>query len=151
MNKVKKICCICSHGGHFHELQEAVNGVEGNLYWVTYKTKHTASELADKKHYFVIDPHTNKAMFFVNAVQSIWHLLRERPDAVMSTGAGIAIPTMIMAKYLLRAKIIYIESAACVVKPSKTGSFIYKYSDLFLIQWEGLKEFYPNAVYTGVL
>lgn len=151
MKDKKKICCICSHGGHLHELTEAVKGVEGDLYWVTYKTKHTASELADRKHYFVIDPHTSKPMFIVNAFQSIWHLLRERPDVVISTGAGIAIPTMIIAKYLLRSKIIYVESAACVVKPSKTGGFIYKYADLFLIQWEDLKKYYPKAAYTGVL
>lgn len=151
MNDRKKICCVCSHGGHLHELQEAVKGVEGDFYWVTYKTKHTVDELSCLKHYFIIDPHTSKIKYLVNAIQSLWHLLRERPDVVMSTGAGIAIPSMVMAKYLLHSKIVYVESAACVVKPSKTGSFIYKYSDLFLIQWEGLKEFYPKSVYTGVL
>lgn len=150
-NKQKKICCISSHGGHLHELMEATKGVEGNMYWVTKKTTHTAKMLADKTHYFVIDPHTSKPMFLVNALQSVWHLVKERPQVIISTGAGMAVPTLMMAKYILHSKIIYVESAACVVEPSKTGSFMYKYADLFLIQWEGLKQFYPNAIYTGVL
>lgn len=75
----------------------------------------------------------------------------ERPRVVVSTGSGIAIPTILLAKWFLHSKIIYIESAACVVEPSRTGRFVYKYADLFLIQWESLRKFYPNAKYTGVL
>lgn len=147
-----RICAIGSHGGHLIELIEALKGVDqSNMYWVTYKTKHTATVLADKTHYFLIDPVKNKPMFFVNAIQSMWHILRERPKVIISTGAGIAIPTMMICKYLLGSKIIYVETAAAVDIPSKTGMFMYKYADLFLIQWENLRKFYPNAKYTGVL
>lgn len=150
MRKDLKVCCISSHGGHLHELQAALKDVDqSRMYWITYKTKHTEMLLSDKKHYFIIDPVTNKFLFFINACQSLWYLLKERPDVVISTGAGIAVPTLLLAKILFGAKILFIESAAAVVEPSKTGRFIYKYSDLFLIQWEGLKSFFPNAVYTG--
>ncbi len=149
--KQKKICCISSHGGHLHELTEATTGITGNLYWVTFKTKHTAALLKDKRHYFIIDPVTSKLKYLLNAVQSLYHIIKERPKVIISTGAGIAIPSMLLGKYLLRAKIIYIESAAAVVEPSKTGMFMYKHSDLFLIQWDTLKKFYPNAKYVGIL
>lgn len=148
---IKKICLVSSHGGHLHEIISATKGVVGDMYWVTYKTPHTEALLAQKRHYFIIDPVTSKVKFIFNAVESLWHLFRERPDVIISTGAGIAIPTMLIGKYLFHSKIIYVESAAAVVEPSRTGRFIYPHSDLFLIQWEELRKFYPKAKYVGVL
>ena len=151
MQKQKKICLISSHGGHLHELTEAVQNVRGNMYWVTFRTKHTEALLKNKRHYFVIDPVTSKPQFLLNAFQSLYHILRERPEVIISTGAGMAIPTMLLGKFLLGSKIIYVESAAAVIEPSRTGQFMYKYADLFLIQWDSLKTFYPKAKYVGVL
>lgn len=152
MRKDLRICCISSHGGHLHELEEALKNVDQkNMYWVTYKTKHTLMVMKSKhrKCYFIIDPVTNKFLFFVNALQSLWHLLIEKPNVVISTGAGMTFPTLFFAKKLLKAKIIYIESAAAVVEATKTAKRVYPMSDLFLIQWEELKKEFPNAIYTG--
>lgn len=151
MNRRIKICCISSHGGHLHELTRAVRNVKGEKYWVTHKTPHTSALLAYSKHHFIIDPVTSKWKFILNGFQSLIHLMKERPSVVISTGAGMTVPTMLLAKYIFRTKIIFIESAAAVVEPTKTGKFIYPKADLFLIQWESLKEFYPKATYTGLL
>lgn len=151
MNNLIKICCICSHGGHLHELTRAVSNVKGDKYWVTYKTPHTSLLLKGQKHHFIIDPVTSKWKFIVNGFQSLIHLVKERPGVVISTGAGMTLPTMLLAKFLFRSKIIFIESAASVTEPTKTGRFIYPKSDLFLIQWETLRKSYPNAIYTGLL
>ena len=32
---------------------------------------------------------------------------------------------------------------------SKTGSIVYKFADLFIVQWKEMLELYPNAVYGG--
>lgn len=152
MKKDLKICCISSHGGHLHELEEALKDVDqSRMYWVTYKTKHTqmVMERKHRKCYFIIDPVTNKLLFGVNAIQSLWHLMIERPNVVISTGAGMAFPTLFLSKKIFRAKIIYIESAAAVVDATKTARMVYPMSDLFLIQWEGLKTEFPNAIFTG--
>lgn len=147
-----KICCISSHGGHLHELEKALKDVDqSQMYWVTYKTKHTQMVMESKgrKHYFIIDPVTSKPLFLLNILQSLWHLLRERPDVVISTGAGMAFPTLVFGKKMLGAKIVYIESAAAVVDATRTAKMMCPKSDLFLIQWEGLKKEFPNAKYTG--
>ena len=124
---------------------------QSQMYWVTYKTKHTqmVMEKKGRRHYFIIDPVTSKPLFVWNALQSLWHLLKERPNVVISTGAGMAYPTMILAKTLLRAKIVYIESAAAVTEATRTGKMIYEKSDMFLIQWDSLRNTYPKAIYTG--
>lgn len=150
----KKICLVSSHGGHFKELANAIGEAKSTFtdyYWVTYKTKNTQDQLTNLRHYFVIDPVTSKIKFILNFFQSLWIIIRERPNVIISTGAGIAVFTILLGRFLLRAKVIYIESAANVTSPSKTGKFIYRYSDLFLVQWEELMLFYPKAKYVGLL
>lgn len=151
MKKDLKICCISSHGGHLHEMMGAMAGIEGNIVWLTHKTKASQVTLAEKPHHFIVDPNVSKVKFAINAIQALWYLLLEKPKVIVSTGSGIALPMMLFGKYLFGAKLIFVESAAMVVQPSKTGRAIYKYCDLFLIQWKTLKEFYPNSKYVGIL
>ena len=75
-------------------------------------------------------------------------MLQEKPDGVISTGELATFPICVLAK-LFRKKVIYIESFARVDEPSLTGRLMYKVADLFIVQWEEMKEFYPNAVYGG--
>jgi UDP-N-acetylglucosamine:LPS N-acetylglucosamine transferase len=72
------------------------------------------------------------------------------PDVVISTGAGVAIAMCYIAK-LFGKKIIYIEDWCIVEKPSVTGRAVYPISDLFIIQRDHLKRFYPKAVFGGEL
>lgn len=146
-----KICCISSHGGHLHEMMGAMDGIEGNIVWITQKTKASQATLAGKSHHFILDPNVSKIKFAINAIQALWYLVLERPKVIVSTGSGIALPMMLFGKFLFGAKLVFVESAAMVVQPSRTGRAIYKYCDLFLIQWETLREFYPNAKYVGIL
>lgn len=151
MKDKMKICCISSHGGHLHEMMGAMDGIEGNIVWITQKTKASQATLAGKPHHFILDPNVSKLKFAINAIQALWFLILERPKVIVSTGSGIALPMMVFGKKLFGTKLVFVESAAMVVQPSRTGRAIYKYCDLFLIQWETLKEFYPNAKYVGIL
>ena len=70
---------------------------------------------------------------------------------IITTGAGVTVPTVFFAKKLLKTKIIFINSAADVTQASKTPIWIEKYADLFLVQWEDMKQIFPNATCIGVL
>jgi beta-1,4-N-acetylglucosaminyltransferase len=146
-----KICLISSHGGHLRELLVATENVKGEKYFVTHKTTHTNEMLAEVKHYFVLDPYRSFILFVFNFIQSLKHILKEKPDVIITSGAGIAIPSVLLGKYFFKSKLIFIESAANVINPSKTGRFLYKYADLFLIQWPSLQLHYPKAVYCGLV
>ena len=50
---------------------------------------------------------------------------------------------------IFKRKIIFIESFAKVNSPTLTGKLVYKFADRFYVQWEEMKEFYPNALYEG--
>lgn len=83
-------------------------------------------------------------------IQAIGILLRVRPKAVISAGPAIAVPMSILGK-LLGARVIYIESSSRISRPSLTGRIIYRWADLFFVQWQQLQPSYPRAIFAGRL
>ena len=57
----------------------------------------------------------------------------------------------IMFMKIMRRKVIFIESFAKIDSPTMTGKLVYKFADLFLVQWESMKKYYPNAQCKGGL
>ena len=75
-------------------------------------------------------------------------LMREKPDAVIATGADVTVPVCYAAK-LLGKKVIFSESFCRPYSASISGRLVYPIADLFIIQWKELGKFYPKAVYGG--
>lgn len=149
-----KICLACSAGGHLRELQLAVGDLpdQYHCYWLTFKTVSTKSFLKDKESVFLTNLQPLRPWTIViNAVQALFWVLVKRPKVVITTGAGVVVPTVYLAKKLLGAKVIFINSAADVTTPSRTPKWINAYADIFFVQWEELLEVFPNAYYCGVL
>lgn len=135
---------ICSGGGHLSELVEAIPETKNEIVIITFKSGRPLKHLKDKKHFFIIDPHVSKIKYLINSIQAFFLYVYLRPKAIISTGAGIAIPFMLIGK-IFGSKIIYIESGAKVNVTSRTGRFMYKYSDLFLVQYPTMLKKYPNS------
>lgn len=153
MKKVrKKVCLISSSGGHLEQIKQLTGVINRyECFFVVTRTK--ATEAMNQKKYIVSDlVRTNKLVLTMRIVKMMIEqliiFLKEKPDVIITTGAGVAIPMCIIGKFF-RRKIIYIESFARIKTPNKTGMFIYKFADLFIIQWEDLKKYYPKAVYGG--
>jgi UDP-N-acetylglucosamine:LPS N-acetylglucosamine transferase len=85
---------------------------------------------------------------FINGVSSLKIWIKEKPDVVITTGTLVVLPMAFLA-IIFRKKLIYIETFARVYDGSRAGKLMYKYADLFIVQWETLKKVYPNAVYGG--
>lgn len=141
-----KVVGISSGGGHLKELLDAMPIYNSSRqHYVTYRNGHTENYLKDKKHSFIIDPHVSKFKYLINFIQSFVLYLRLRPKIIVSTGAGIAIPFLLIG-YFFGSKNIFIESGARISNPSKTGQFLYRYSDLFIVQYAPLQEIYPKSI-----
>jgi len=150
--KSPRAIVVSSGGGHLSEALLAIEGVQLRATIATLKLPHTQSSLQGKawKTFYLVDPHGNLFKYLLNALQSLMLVLRDRPELIISTGAGMVIPTCLIGK-LLGAKLVFIETAARVHTPSRTGKLLYRFSDLFLVQWEPLLDYYPKAKYGGVL
>ncbi|MGM0877129.1 MAG: PssD/Cps14F family polysaccharide biosynthesis glycosyltransferase [Bacillota bacterium] len=150
-----KICLISSSGGHLAQLKQLLPiAQEHELFIVTEKNKSTASLEKNFKTYF-LNQQERKNISFIwdfssNIFKSISIVLKEKPDVIISTGAGAVIPLCFFGK-LFNSKVIFIESFAKINSPTITGRIIYKFADRFYIQWEELREYYPKAEYKGVI
>lgn len=92
----------------------------------------------------------NPLSWIIGVVLSAYVVAVEKPDIVISTGAGVVVFFCIFAK-LLGAKLIFLESMARAEKPTLTARFLYPFADLFIVQWPNLLEFFPRAQFKGRL
>lgn len=150
----KRICLASSAGGHLRELQLAIGDIPSvySCYWLTLPTPSTRAFLADKEHVFLhnFQP-VKKWTLFANAIPALWWVFVKRPSCIITTGAGVCIPTIGFARKLLGTRVIFINSAADVTHASKTPIWIEKYADLFMVQWKEMLEIFPRAIWCGVL
>lgn len=146
--KKKKICMISSSGGHYEELLMLKSlSDKYELFWVTEKVDYQSK--AD--YYLAQTGSTDVWMIFRmlwNSLKTIYFWIKERPQAVVTTGAIVAFPACFLAK-LFGKKVVFIESFARVKDSARSGKLGYKIADLFIYQWEDLKEIYPDGVYGG--
>jgi UDP-N-acetylglucosamine transferase subunit ALG13 len=128
------------------ELKEVYCG--HNHFFVTYRSADTI-ELAEKeKVHFLTNPRRHLILTILNFLQSFKLFIKEKPDIVLTTGAGVALPMCYIAK-LFRKRIIFIESFCRVKKPSLFGRLIYPIANLTIVQWEPLLKYYKEAKYGG--
>jgi len=116
----------------------------------TFTLPHLKGMLPGVRIYHLTDPEQTFLKYLLNAAQSAWLVIRVRPQVVLTTGAGVAVASALFGK-LMGAKLIVIESAARVSSLSATGSLLYRFADLFIVQWPGLQSRYPRAIYGGCL
>ena len=156
---MKKVLFISSTGGHLDELMQLKKMFNNYDYHIiTEKTKSNLSlkdKYKDRVSFLVYGSYTTllhkltypfKLLF--NTIKSFFIYLKIKPDYIISTGAHTTGP-MCLIGHLLGSKIIFIETFANSSSKSKTGSIVYKFADLFIVQWESMLEQYPNAVYGG--
>jgi len=144
-----KLCLVCSHGGHLAEAKIVADALKKKheVFFITDSALPVGGE--DRVHY-VASFVKNPFKVIITAWQEFKILLAERPEAIISTGAEVALPAVYMAKLLFRLPSVYVECSAQVVSPSLTGRLIYPVIDLFLVQWEPLLKFYgKKARYRG--
>jgi beta-1,4-N-acetylglucosaminyltransferase len=148
----RKALLVGSSGGHLLQLLRAKEALpDWELVWVCFKKTDAEYFLAGYTTYWCYFPTTRNLWNLVrNTVQAVKVMLRERPDAVISSGAGVAMPYFYLSK-LFGAKTIYIESFTRVKSATLTGRLVYPVTDLFCVQWESLHKIYPKAIVIGRL
>ena len=157
--KKKKVLFISSTGGHLEELMQLKTMFDKyDYYIVTEKTKSNLGlreKYKGRISYLIYGSYSTlgKKIIYpfkllLNSLISLSLFIKIRPKYIVTTGAHTAGPMCCIGK-IFKSKIIYIETLANSKTKSKSGSIIYKFADLFIVQWESMLELYPNAVYGG--
>ncbi len=152
----KNILFIASTGGHLNELlQLSPMFKDNNYHLITEKTKsnmYLKDKYKDKVNYLIYGTKHHMLTYpfklLANCFISLYLYLKIHPDYIITTGVHTAGPMCCIGK-ILGSRIIYIETFANMVTKTSTGKLLYPISDKFIVQWESMKELYPNAEFGG--
>lgn len=147
-----RLLLVCSSGGHLSQLQLLRPWWSRHeRSWVTFDTSDARSSLADERVRWAFSPTTRNLPNALRNLRLAWTLVRrERPDVVVSTGAGVAFPFFVVAK-LTGARTVYVEVFDRIEHPTLTGALCYPITDLFAAQWPEQQRTYPAAERIGWL
>lgn len=117
--------------------------------WVTFDTPDAVSLLQGETVAWAHHPTTRNIPNLLRNIRLAWRLVpSSRPNVVISDGAGVAFAFFLVAK-ALRVKTVYLEVCDRIDSPTVTGRLCRPISDLFLLQWEEQRRWYPNGIVIG--
>ncbi len=145
-----RILLVASSGGHLAQLMPLRPWWQQHVRrWVTFDSVDARSVLADEDVLFGYSPTTrNVPNLLRNTVMARRVLRGFRPDLVLSTGAGIAVPYLWLA-HRYGARTAYLEVVDRIDTATLTGRLVYPATDTFLAQWPEQERTYPGARLVG--
>lgn len=146
------VLLVASSGGHLAQLMALRPWWSGrDRTWVTFRTPDAESLLNGEEVHWAYHPTTrNVPNLLRNTALAVRVLAARRPAAVVSTGAGVALPFFVLAR-LLRVPTVYIEVYDRIQTPTLTARLCRPFTRLFLAQWEEQRSFMPTAITVGPL
>jgi beta-1,4-N-acetylglucosaminyltransferase len=145
-----RVLLVCSPGGHLQQmlaLEPAWR--EMDRAWVTLPGADVGYLLADEDITLGNGPTNRSIRRLLLNLGLAWRLLRrDRPDAILSTGAGLAVPFFLVGK-LLGIRLVYVESVTRTETISLSGRLVYRFADRFFVQWPEAARGRRRAVYAG--
>ncbi len=148
-----RVLLVCSPGGHLQQmlaLEPAWRDFDRA--WVTLPGADSTSLLKDEADVTLGHSPTNRSLKNLarNTVLA-WRLLRRwRPDAILSTGAGLAVPFFLIGR-LFGIRLVYVESVTRTESLSLSGRLVYRLASRFFVQWPAVAERFGRAEYRGAV
>src|SRR5262249_55753967 len=143
-----KLALVSSVGGHLTELlalSEAFSDCE--LFWVI---NDWSPVLPAKVKAYRVQHAERDWRVLTNLVEFSAIFAREKPDAMLSTGAGIAVPAALVAR-AAGIPVLYVEATCAVKRLTLTGKLMRYLANVVFVQWRSLRRAAPWARYYGGL
>lgn len=144
---------VGSSGGHLAQLLPLRSLVDADhRTWVTFPTADAKGALDGESdvewaHY----PTTRNIPNLLRNTVMAWRVLRRtRPDFVVSTGAGVALPYFVLSR-LFGARTVYIEVFDRIDSATLTARLCSPFTDLLAVQWAEQSTLYRGSVTVGPL
>lgn len=145
-----RVLMVSSSGGHLTQLMALRPWWEQHeRAWVTFETLDATSKLAGEDVVWAHHPTTRNVKNLARNTSLAWRTMRSfRPDVVVSTGAGVAVPFFWMHRPF-GSKSVYLEVFDRIDSRTLTGRLCRPFSDLFLVQWPEQQRLYPSSLLVG--
>ncbi|GGL35051.1 UDP-N-acetylglucosamine--LPS N-acetylglucosamine transferase [Phycicoccus endophyticus] len=148
----RNVLFVCSNGGHLAQLLALQPWYRHQRRtWVTFDQPDAVSRLQDESVVFAHHPTTRNVPNLLRNAVLAWRTLRRvRPDLLVSSGAGVAVPFFVLGR-LLGIPTVYIEVLDRVNSRTLTGRLVGPFTTSFLVQWEAQLRLYPKGTVLGRL
>jgi UDP-N-acetylglucosamine:LPS N-acetylglucosamine transferase len=143
---------VSTQGGHLTQLLVLRDwwGARDRV-WVCPETPDVVDRLRGERLIPSYTPTTRNLPNTLRNLRLAVRVLRaERPDIVISAGAGVAVPFFVIA-WLMKIPTVFIEVYDRVDTPTLTGRLCGPFTTRRIVQWEQQLAFYPDAHLVGPL
>jgi len=151
-----RVCLAASGGGHVRQLLDLEKAWRPYDYFFVSEKTPLSQSLAQSHPVFFVDhfalgqarlgsPFKMLAAALRNFLQSARIIWRERPDIVISTGAGAVFFAVLLAR-LLGAKFVLIETFARFDKPSAFARAAHPFAHYKIVQSSSLAAKIPGSI-----
>lgn len=143
----RTVCVVSSCGGHLTEVRSLKRSYSRYRHFYVLNDRVSLPDDMVGRTYFI--RHSERDRLFIVNLWEAWTILRrERPNVILSTGAGPAVPFALVG-LLLRIPTIFIETITRVDAPSLTGRIMYHLAARFIYQWPRLANWFPRGEFGG--
>jgi UDP-N-acetylglucosamine:LPS N-acetylglucosamine transferase len=145
-----KVLLACSPGGHLQQML-ALESAWGDCdrVWISLRAPDSEALLAGEEVVWAHGPTNRSLTALVRNLPIVWRTIRRvQPDAVLSTGAALALPLILLAR-LTGRRAVYVESFTRTQGLSFTGRLVYPLATSFFVQWPKVAEGRRRARYEG--
>ncbi len=145
-----KVCLVSSCGGHLTEVRCLRPAYENYQHFYIINQRIELPEDMQDKTYFI--SHAERDWKVLLNIWEAWLILRkEKPDIILSTGAGPLVPVAVVGRLCWGSKVIFVECLNRISSPSLTGRLMRFLAHDVFYQWPQLRKFYPRGKYLGQL
>jgi beta-1,4-N-acetylglucosaminyltransferase len=143
---------VCSGGGHLSQLAELCDDWPVDTqHWITFDSPQARTLLSGRRVTFAHGPTNRSLASLARNLLLAWRLVRRhRPQTILTTGAGIAVPFCYVGR-LLGCRVVYVECLSRVSEPSLTGRLVEPVAHELYVQWPQLVPCYRHARYVGTV
>ncbi len=144
-----RVLVVSSVGGHLTEVMQLAPLFEGHEVSLVVNDRADLPSYPFKDVFQVVHAERDWRVAF-NLLEAARIVEAVRPQLIVSMGAGPAVPFALVGK-LYGARVLFVESAAAVSKPTLTGRLMYRIADRFFYQWSGVADCFPRGRKVSVL
>lgn len=145
----RRVLLVCSGGGHLAQLLRLEPWwSRHDRAWVTFDLPGSPLP-AGERSYTAHSPTTRNVPNLVrNQALAVRVLRAERPDVVVSTGAGVALPFFLAAR-VMGVPCAYLEVYDRIDTRTLTGRLCRPLANRFLVQWDSQRDAYGAGTVVG--
>jgi beta-1,4-N-acetylglucosaminyltransferase len=151
-NREVDVLLVCSAGGHLMQLYLLRSAWEDPCLrhaWVTLDRADARTLLRHEDVTYAYSPTTRNLKNLVRNACLAWRVIRaRRPRAIVTTGAGLAVPFAWIGR-LLGVSVVYVESLTRIERPSLSCNLVRPVAARVYGQWPELAASTRGMRYAG--